>query len=85
MRLGALALVEVIVLLVLSDWMLMHWHARLSSLVLHANCRVEGSARLNVQNRILNVGGFRRPRVLRNLLVLRNWTACVINRRWKHD
>lgn len=85
MRLGALTLVEVIVLLLLSDWMLMHLHARLGSLILHANCRVEGGARLNIQNRVLNVGSFWRPRVLRISLVLRNWTASVVNGRRKHD
>ena len=83
-RLGTLTLVKIVVLLMLSNWMLVHLHARLGTLILHANCRVESGARLNIQDRILNVSGFWRPRVLRNFLVLWNWTTCVINRWWKH-
>lgn len=64
--------------------MLMHRHARLRSLILHADLWAESGAGLNVQNRVLDIGRFRRPRVLRNFLVLRNWTTCVINRWWKH-
>lgn len=83
-RLWTLALVKIVVLLVMRHCMLMHWHTRLRSLILHADCWAESGAGLNVQNRVLDIGRFRRPRVLRNFLVLRNWTTCVINRWWKH-
>lgn len=87
MRLWALAPVKVVVLVVVvNNGMLSHCHSLLSTLGLHANCRVEGRTPLNIQDGVLlHIRGLGGPGVLRNFLVLRNWTATVINCWRKHN
>lgn len=85
-RLWTLALVKVIVLLMVCNWMLIHSHSLFNYLGLHANCRTKRGTRLNVQDRVfLHIWTLWRPGVLRNFLMLRNWTASVVNSWRKHN
>lgn len=82
MRLGALALVEIIVCIVV-HCTVMQTNPRILALSLHT-IRREGGVVLNVDHGGLHVLG--RPRIFRNLLRPPNWTTCVnFHCRRKHN